>query len=982
MKRRVTYECFLILQTLLLIFIGGCSSSKYNPGERAQAVSSEDASADIFNVLDDYPALEACFTTGTMTRKAFEDKLFRDLLSDPEIADTVVSILDGLPPLFEPRTVPEEVFEEDVEEEMNRKGPLPDLFSALADLPGFMLALPEDQKNAFYAYLDLEDTDETASSGYLRKILYDAFAYISTCDPATVNMVMDLVINDIYERQSPQDQTIDLTDIDTEINRIVFQAPDGLANLIQGARDFTEQEDVQTNLIDLISSLGRWLGDDTVYPKTKAMLTAINATHTKQSLGEILERVWTRGAIPGSVLEEGGVQGYGKSGKYESGVRELLATPRVLNAFIEELYTMDHLGYRLDRLDDQFREYATRDAWLQALDGPGDYGDGRFYEPAENFSFKNFSAAEAFIRDIARWNTPLTLTWNVLYEGISGGDQVKNTIRSLIPNADNIPLSAMIWAEVYEKGAGYTYGHGQPVTTQRGYGTMVDGVYVAPLGPDAISAASMALTQIGDAIINGPYDNIYDNMRWCLYHRKTYLVVDLVQFISQIPSLEPYFMPYFTTNNITSLPIVLSQNKGINPVIYADTNIILGGLITQLAVSNLPSYLQTYVRTTLENLFNTAAIPSSGRAFLLPQDIRDLWTIILSLCYYDPAAFHMDRFLDESNAATHAMYYDVSEYTYANNSDKINPIMPLLAGLSVAAYREYHSVVDSIPFSFDNLATRKAAAQAAFGGVEQPVQFVFNILSPMIEQSLDTPIYSGSDAQLPFLDAIIPVIFDGESSGMTDAIMEGICILGQPGLRENRLRLLNGLAAVVATTQKDSSSGAYALAGEMLSTPQKALADERYWEAMRWKMETGAVLLSSEYDVVENLKNLLSSTADNDLSEEDNARLARALTTLLGRCSEERIFSRCLIDITDIVKHLNSIHTWRDLSVLMQNSLKENGVAAYIMDGLEKAAHYSWESILEDVDTFLHSDLIMQYDLGSFWHAIKSLINFLVDAIE
>ena len=147
-------------------------------------------------------------------------------------------------------------------------------------------------------------------------------------------------------------------------------------------------------------------------------------------------------------------------------------------------------------------------------------------------------------------------------------------------------------------------------------------------------------------------------------------------------------------------------------------------------------------------------------------------------------------------------------------------------------------------------------------------------------------------------------------------------------------------------------------------------------------MDTGAVLLSSEYDVVENLKNLLSNTADNDLSEEDNARLARALTTLLGRCSEERIFSRCLIDITDIVKHLNSIHTWRDLSVLMQNSLKENGVAAYIMDGLEKAARFSWESILEDADAFLHSDMIMQYDLGSFWHAIKSLINFLVEAIE
>jgi len=66
----------------------------------------------------------------------------------------------------------------------------------------------------------------------------------------------------------------------------------------------------------------------------------------------------------------------------------------------------------------------------------------------------------------------------------------------------------------------------------------------------------------------------------------------------------------------------------------------------------------------------------------------------------------------------------------------------------------------------------------------------------------------------------------------------------------------------------------------------------------------------------------------------------------------------------------------------MRASLKENGVAAYIMDGLKKAARYSWESILQDVNAFLHSDLIMRNDLGSFWHAIKSLINFLVKAIE
>jgi hypothetical protein len=242
--------------------------------------------------------------------------------------------------------------------------------------------------------------------------------------------------------------------------------------------------------------------------------------------------------------------------------------------------------------------------------------------------------------------------------------------------------------------------------------------------------------------------------------------------------------------------------------------------------------------------------------------------------------------------------------------------------------------------------------------------------------------YAQADSRVTLLKLLTPLL-DAESSGTIDAVFDFVCALGKPAMRESRLKLLNGLAAVVATTQEDSSPrGPYALAGEMLSTPQKARSDERYWQAMRWQMDAGAALLSSGYDVVENLRNLLSSTSKTDLSESDNANLARAMTTLLGRCAEERFFSRCLIDLTDVIKHLNSTHSWGDLSVLMRESMKEDGVAAYLMDGLEKAAGYSWETILKDVDAFLHSDLIMRYGPGSFWHAVKSLVNFLVDAID
>jgi len=980
MKRTISYECLLILHTLFFFFIAGCSSSNYSPGEKAQAVSSEDASEDIFNVLDDYPALEACFTSGTMTRKAFENKLFRDLLADPEIADTVVSILDGLPPLFEPRAVPEEVFEEDVEEEMNRKGPLPDLFSALAGLPRFMLALPDDEKSAFYAYLDLDDADESDSSSYVRKILFDAFDYISTCDPATVNMVMDLVIKDLYERQAPQDRTIDLTDIDTEINRIVVQAPDGLADLIQGLRDIMKQKNIQTSLTESLSGIGRVLADTNFYPKTKTMMTTLGASYDKQSLGEILERIWTKGAVPGASIEVMAVEGYGKSGKYDCNLRELLTQPHVLNSFIETISSFDRAGFHFDGVDTQVREYVLRDPFLQLRTGSGEFGNGTFYTPTSTFSYKNYTGLQGFIDYSTRWSTPLTLTAPFMFENRTSGAATQATIRKIIPTADAIPVAALIWTDIYEKSAGYSYGHGHPVTEKRGYGMMKDGIFVAPNAPDTISGAAMALTQVGDALLNGPYDNIYDNMRWLLHERKFYTTIDLVQFVRRIPLLDAPCTAYFKTFGIESMPMVLFTMQGINSLMYMDLDTLLDAITTQVNLTSLPAALKSQIVDVMAQMMGSSA-PGTEKTFLLPQDMRDLWTMVISLCYYDPAAFHPDRFLNTDNSTEYPLYYDITKYTYANNSNKANPIWPLIGALSTGSYIQYRAVVDQYEPSLENLEARKAAARQAFGGVEIPIQYVINLIAPLTEQALEKSAYSMSDTQVKLLKLITP-LFDTESSGTIDAIFKLVCTLGKPEMYQTRMRLLNGLAAVVATSNQYTSDGPYALAGEMLSTPNKAITDPRYWDALKWQFDAGAALLSSRYNVLENLKNLLSSTAENDLTETENAKLAQAMTTLLGRCSEERTFSRCLIDLTDIIKHLNSTHTWGDLSVLMRETMKEGGVAAYVMDGLKKAARFGWDRIINDVDAFLHSDLIMRYDLGSFWHAVKSLIDFLVDAIE
>ena len=103
---------------------------------------------------------------------------------------------------------------------------------------------------------------------------------------------------------------------------------------------------------------------------------------------------------------------------------------------------------------------------------------------------------------------------------------------------------------------------------------------------------------------------------------------------------------------------------------------------------------------------------------------------------------------------------------------------------------------------------------------------------------------------------------------------------------------------------------------------------------------------------------------------------------ILGRCTEDHLFSRSLIDLTDIIKHLNSTHSWGNMAGVMKASLKENGLVAYLVDGIKKAANYTWDQVLNDTDKFLHSDLIMDYKAGSFWHGMKSLIDFLVKAIS
>jgi len=988
MQRGVLYECCLIMQFLCLLFVCGCSNPRYSPVEKSREARQEEASQDIYDLLKDYPALEAFFTTGNLTKGTFEDKLFKELLGSQKNADMLIAILDGLPLLFEPRSVPDGIFDVQIESEMERKGPLPDLFSALACLPRHIIALPEAEKKALYAYLDTLVSADRNHPGTpairmsIRGIANDLFAYLTTCDTETVNTVMDLLIRDLIAKQAHQTGALDFSDIDAEIGEITTRAPENLAMMLQGGREMLSQKEAQAVVTDFLSALGRFLGDRALYAQTRTLLTNLDTVYDKQTLGDILERVWTKGAVPGTTVEKMGIEGYGKAGKIDANLRELLTQPRIVNAMIETIAAFDREGFHMDGVDTQLREYVMRDPFLQARDGAGEFGNGRFYTPNPQFSYQHFCGLRGFLRYVARWNVPLTLTSNFLYENRRGGAWTKSVLRAVMPTVDAVPFASLIWADVYEKGSGYAYGHGHPIREQRGYGMMVDGVYVAPLSPDVITGASMALAQVGVGLLHGPYDNIYDNMRWVLYERNYYMTIDLVQFTRRIPVLDIVARPYFLAHGITTLPIILKHTQGIFPVIYMDLNDVLSGVLQQMNLSGLPDSLKALLIDVIFKVFPMGSpAPGSDRIFLLPQDMRDLWTIVGSLGYYDPAAFHPDRFLDINDPARYTLYYDVSAYSYTGNRAKTNPIFPLVGALCVSAYAQYSEVVDQFPSSLDALEIRQAAARKAFGGVVFPLQYIVDLLAPLTEQPLDMPTYSRDDGQMTLVKSLEP-LFDREASGMIDAIVQGVCILGRPEMRETRYKLLNALAALAATTQKDTSTGPYALAAEILSTPHRARNDPRYWEALRFEMDAGAMLLSSQYRIIENIRTLISELADSELPEDDAARLAMGMTSILARCAEERFFARGLIDLSDILKHLNTSHAWGDMAGLMQDTLDDDGILTYLLLGLERDPRYAWDQIINDTDRFLHSDVMMKCDEGSFWDGMNHLIRFMVHAID
>ena len=997
MQRNPFIECLLVVQMLLLFFISGCSRTEgtKTSAERALVAQAADTSRpdDIYDLLEDYPALNGFFTCGNLCRATFERKLFAELLGETVHADTLVALLDGLPPLFEARGVSEGVFAEDVQAEMCTKGPLPDLFAALAGLVGSILDLPPEQRAPVYAWLDALDAQENShaetleSMDYLRELLFLAGANLCSFDKDLLNDARQRDIARQKGMDSPAEGRLDFIDLDDKLLDIAREAPEGLILLIEALRELLYDTSFREALAHLLERLGAFQGQSGLVEDTRAMLTDIQATYTAEALGDIIRRIWETGPQVGKLITEIGIEGYGRDGSIPWNLKEFLKHPVLFDSLLQRIWEFEQAGYSMSGVDTQIAAYTRHDPFVQPLDGAGEFGGGVFYEPALGFSYQHFSGVLGLIRYLTRWNVPIMLTSNMLYER-PGAESTRALIRTLIPQADTLTITSSLWGDVYVKDLASPFGNGQPVREPTGYGMMVDGVFVAPLCPAVPTGADMALYLTADSVKHGPYDNIYDNMRWLLYERNFYATFDLVELVDYVPALKYLVKPLFELMGIEMLPLTIIHTKGAFPVVYAEIGSILqnlpGAIRHTTEQVGLPEWaIDLLVETMLQLVPVGYPAPGTGKTYFMPQDVRDLWTMVASLSYYDAAAFHADRFVDLENPENYTMFYDVSQYNYAENADKANPIFPLIAAVCVGMYEPYQEVVGDLPPTISGVSLRWEAARGAFGLI-YPIGYVLNLLSPLAEVPTEAYSYDiPTREMMPLVHNISDLLAALEPSGLIDALLEVFCLLGSPERQGPRGKLLEALALIAGTVPPESTAPD-TLAREILETPELAAADPRFWDVMELHMASRAALFAedSPYTITPTLMALLEHLCGAELSDEQWSQAAAGLASLVGPLAEERFFARMRLDLSEINEHIDTTHVWHEVLELLLATLDPQGVLNYLLLGLERDTSFTWEEILVETQAFLSSETMMCVDEGSLWRDISHLVRFMAEAVE
>lgn len=995
MKKSIFIKVFTTL-CFLLSFLFGCSGNgeQDSPDKKVMASLQESDYSNIYDVLDAYPGLESLFTSSDMEIAEFERRLFGDFLGNDRAADSLVALVDLFPSLIDTgTTISAYMFSESVREEMKGKGPIPDLMSAIGALTKNIVEIEDEKIAPYYDYLtkldELENSqpEKLETADYIVNILLKVIQFLTTYDDDDVYLFMTLAIKDYMECKVSADGKLDFADYEELIEKFSGKAPEGMSKILLGLKDAYYDEEIRDALAETLHKLGKFLGDDETYVILKAWLENLYNHYSLEELGLLTDHVWDEGQFIGPEIENMGVESYGENGKSRLATREFLRLPKVLNEILETLYAFEREGYGFDNVDEQLIKMKNSDPFCFDLKGEGEFGGGKFYEPSENLSYKNFSCLKGLVALLSRWNIPLTFTASFLFEA-EGALESKKYIRNMIPKADVTTVMPTLWSVIYEKDEDHYMGHGKPVTEKRGYGMMIDGEWVAPVCPAIMTGASMALYNIGDSLVHGPYDNIYDNMRWLLCQRKQYMVIDLVQFIEYIPSLKFVLGSMFKLMGIKSLPVTVLAVDGVTSVIYAEIGEVIENLpkamTNSMIASGVPEWVVPFAIEQLKKYMPVGyPVEGTDRVYLLPKDLRDLWTVNLALPYFDSNAFHVDRFTDLDNPQNNTWNYDIREYTYEKNKDVVNPMFNLVGAMTVSIYNSYREVVDPFPTTMKGVPLRHEAAREAFGGSIYPFDIILNILSVTYENTTEFPTYNLKDEDaMPFVEFLEP-LFGMESRGVIDSIAKLTSLLGKPDLKKARKNITEGLADILDTVDKDSKSP-YTFAAEFLESAEKAKEDPRRWDAFKLMLNTFEGLLAedSPYQIVDDLVGFVGHLTSVEVSDEDWQKATEAIVEVFKNSTEERVFTRGLMHLTTILDAIDTKHIWADSLYAMEEALIPGGVLSYVFTGMERDPAYSWDRILLDTDTFLHSDLVSKYEEGSFWKDVFYFIEFLANALE
>ncbi|MBU0996268.1 MAG: hypothetical protein KJ737_27535 [Proteobacteria bacterium] len=987
----------LLCSFVLLHFVFGCSSESGVPEteKKAKMAMAERESPDIYDSLQEYPGLEHFFTYGNLTLAEYEDRLFGKFLADDSNADVIASLMDLLPSLIDTgTTINVQMFSPNVQAEMKGKGPIPDLMSAVGNLIDNIVKVDSDKIAPFYDYLDkLDDMennapDEPEYANYLLNIITKVIKYLSMIDKDSVNLFMTLAIKDYMECKIPVDGKLDFADFEELLEKFAVQSPEGLSKILQGVKALYYDEAFKESTAQLLYAIGNFMGDKDTNKILKEWLLNLYEQYSEKKLGMLIDGIWDEGQLIGPEVEKMGIEGYGKDGRTRLAIRELLMNPNLLNSFLETIYLFKQEGYDFDRVDEQIIRMVKTDPFCFDLKGEGEYGNGQFYEPNDHFSYKNFSWVKGMVTLMARMNTPLTFTANYLYEA-DGALESKKYVRSLIPDADKMSFMPFLWSPVYEKGEGYALGHGRPVTDKTGYGMKLNGVYVAPICPALLTGVSMCAYAMGESMVNGPYDNIYDNTRWFFCQRKIYYVMDLVQFVEYVPMLKFTMSPMFKTFGIKTLPVTLLEVDGLTPFIYSEIQTMInnmpGAMTHALINTKLPKWVGAFMVDQIMRYMPVGhPVEGTDKVYLYPQEIRDLWTEIMALAYFDPNAFHLDRFLDRDNPENYTWNYDIREYNYQTNKDTANPMYTMAGAALVAMYQSYREVVEPFPLSMEGVLPRQQAAREAFGGVIYPYDHICNILGAIYENTTEHPVYNTPDDEImPFLDFAEPIIAM-KSNGFVTSYLNLMAILGKPEISQARKVFFEGLKEVLDTIEKDSRSP-YTVAAEILECSEKAIEDPRRWDTFKLMLTTYKGVLSdtSEYQIVDDFMAMMNHLTKVEISDEDWALATEGIVEAFGKIYQGRVLTRAAIHMTTILDAFDSVQIWVELLEAMNDAYApDDGMLSYVLLGMERDPQDTWEEILQDWNRYFHSDTIMKYEEGSFWKDVYYMFDFMAEALE